>query len=179
MGLTIQCAQCHSHKYDPLTQTEYYQMFAFLNNCHEAQISVYTPEEQAQWDSTAKIIETIEDRLREANPDWRERMAEWEKSVRHNQPTWTVVRPPSRFVGRSEALRCWTTARSWPAGYAPTKFATEFTCEAKLPKITAVRLELMNDPNLPHGGPGRSIYGTCALTEFKVEAVSLEHPRRS
>ena len=32
LGLTIQCAQCHSHKYDPLTQEEYYRMFAFLNN---------------------------------------------------------------------------------------------------------------------------------------------------
>ena len=39
LGLTIQCAQCHTHKYDPLTHTEYYQMFAFLNNCHEAQIT--------------------------------------------------------------------------------------------------------------------------------------------
>ena len=35
--LTIQCAQCHNHKYDPLTQEEYYRMFAFLNNSHEAQ----------------------------------------------------------------------------------------------------------------------------------------------
>ena len=43
LGLTIQCAQCHTHKYDPLTHTEYYRMFAFLNNCHEAQITVYTP----------------------------------------------------------------------------------------------------------------------------------------
>ena len=32
LGLTIQCAQCHTHKYDPLTQEEYYRMFAFLNN---------------------------------------------------------------------------------------------------------------------------------------------------
>ena len=53
------------------------------------------------------------------------------------------------------------------AGYAPTMHTTEFTVEVKLPKITAVRLELLNDPNLPHGGPGRSIYGTCALTEFR------------
>ena len=36
LGLTIQCAQCHNHKYDPLTQEEYYRMFAFLNNDHEA-----------------------------------------------------------------------------------------------------------------------------------------------
>src|SRR5258708_11040206 len=43
VGLTIQCAQCHSHKYDPLTHDEYYQMFAFLNNAHEANIAAYTP----------------------------------------------------------------------------------------------------------------------------------------
>src|SRR5207247_8913982 len=46
LGLTIQCAQCHSHKFDPLTQEEYYRMFAFLNNDHEAQRIVYTPDEQ-------------------------------------------------------------------------------------------------------------------------------------
>src|SRR5262249_13940668 len=46
LGLTIQCAQCHSHKYDPLTQEEYYRMFAFLNNSHEANIAVYSPEDQ-------------------------------------------------------------------------------------------------------------------------------------
>ncbi len=43
LGLTIQCAQCHSHKYDPLTQDEYYGMFAFLNNADEANVAVYTP----------------------------------------------------------------------------------------------------------------------------------------
>ena len=37
LGLTIQCAQCHNHKFDPLTQEEYYRLFAFLNNDHEAQ----------------------------------------------------------------------------------------------------------------------------------------------
>ena len=50
---------------------------------------------------------------------------------------------------------------------------------SKLPKITAVRLELLNDPNLPHGGPGRSIYGTCALTEFQVDAAPLDNARGS
>src|SRR5205823_302774 len=42
--------------------------------------------------------------------------------------------------------------------------------------ITAFRLELLNDPNLPCNGPGRSFKGTCALTEFVVEVESAEGP---
>src|SRR5215813_8880875 len=45
LGLTIQCAQCHNHKFDPLTQEEYYRMFAFLNNSYESNIAAYTADE--------------------------------------------------------------------------------------------------------------------------------------
>ena len=50
LGMTIQCAQCHTHKFDPLTHHEYYGMFAFLNNSYEAQSWVYTPEQLKQID---------------------------------------------------------------------------------------------------------------------------------
>jgi hypothetical protein len=42
--------------------------------------------------------------------------------------------------------------------------------------ITAFRLELLTDPNLPRGGPGRSSRGLCALTEFEVEAAAAGAP---
>src|SRR5262249_53671502 len=45
--------------------------------------------------------------------------------------------------------------------------------------ITAFRLELLNDPNLPLQGPGRSIKGTCALTEFEVEAAAAATPDKA
>ena len=50
LGLTIGCAQCHSHKYDPLSQAEYYQFYAFFNNSGEKNIDIDgTAEEQARY----------------------------------------------------------------------------------------------------------------------------------
>ncbi|MEQ8790383.1 MAG: DUF1553 domain-containing protein [Pirellulaceae bacterium] len=47
MGLTVGCAQCHSHKYDPLTQREYYQLYAFFNNAEESNILLpLTPRQE-------------------------------------------------------------------------------------------------------------------------------------
>ena len=63
------------------------------------------------------------------------------------------------------------------AGYAPTKFGAVFQSQPlDLKGITAIRLELLNDPNLPCNGPGRSFMGTCALTEISVEAINAAKP---
>jgi hypothetical protein len=178
LGLTIQCGQCHSHKYDPLTQTEYYRMFAFINNCHEAQITVYTPQQRAEWRRTEAVIRQIEDRLRAANPDWLERMAGWEESVREEKhPDWTIVRAQHVDSGGQKYYML-DDGSILAAGYAPTTHTTEFVSELQPTKISAIRLELLNDPNLPHGGPGRSIYGTCALTDFRVEAARVDQPEQ-
>jgi hypothetical protein len=176
LGITIQCAQCHTHKYDPLTHTEYYRMFAFLNNCHEAQITVYTPQQEDDWRATERLIRKIEDRLREANPDWQERMAAWEQSVRQEKlPDWTILRAQTTDES-GQKYYMQDDGSILAAGYAPTNHTPEFVAEVKSPTISAFRLELLNDPNLPHRGPGRSIYGACALTEFQVEAVPLDRP---
>ncbi|MCC6491550.1 MAG: PSD1 domain-containing protein [Pirellulales bacterium] len=184
LGLTIQCAQCHSHKYDPIEHADYYRMFAFLNNCDEAQMSAYTLAEQAQWSATEKLIRQLEDELKSSHPDWPQRLAAWEQSEQpparsaskgdgRSDPVWTVVKPQLDSSGGQKHYLL-DDGSILAAGYAPTKHDTEFTVEVGGPAtVTAVRLELLNDPNLPHGGPGRSIYGTCALTEFQVTAAPL------
>src|SRR5262249_14669928 len=62
-------------------------------------------------------------------------------------------------------------------GYAPTKFTTHMRGTSDMKEIRAFRLELLNDPNLPCNGPGRSFMGTCALTEFTVEATDAKDPK--
>ena len=106
LGLTIQCAQCHNHKYDPLTQEEYYRLFAFLNNDYEANIAVYTPDEQRQRADIFRHIHEIESGLRHRHPDWPERMARWEEQ--RPQRSARVDRRPAGSRGsrsrRTEAL---------------------------------------------------------------------------
>ena len=179
LGLTIQCAQCHNHKYDPLTQEDYYRMFAFLNDAHEANLAVYTPDEQARRADLFREIGDIESELQSRTPDWAARMAAWEASVVGNQPTWTVIRPTAleestggqRYLPQEDgSFVC--------LGYAPTKHKVKLTARVDMPSIGAIRLELLNDPNLPLGGPGRSLWGTAALTRFSVESAPADAPEK-
>jgi hypothetical protein len=180
LGLTIQCAQCHNHKYDPLTQEEYYRLFAFLNNDYEANIAVYTPDEQRRRADLFRQIHEIEAGLQHRSPDWSERMTRWEEGIRGDQPTWTVVRPaPEDLIPGGQKHYLLADGSILAQGYAPTKDTTEIRVKTTVPNISAFRLELLNDPNLPLNGPGRSIYGTCALTEFEVTAAPLDAPSKA
>jgi hypothetical protein len=176
LGLTIQCAQCHTHKYDPLSQEEYYRMFAFLNSDHEARPVVYAPEQQTKVAGLRRQIAEIEDGLKHRARDWEKRMADWEESVRTNQPEWIVLGELHQEGDKSQRYIEQTDGSLLAAGYAPTKFTQWFRVTNDLSGVTAWRLELLTDPNLPYGGPGRAFNGTCALTEFIVEAYDAKNP---
>lgn len=176
LGLTIQCAQCHTHKFDPITQEEYYRMFAFLNNDHESSMVAYTPEEQRVKSDLIRQMRDIEEGIRHTHPDWPERMAAWEASVRDDQPDWKTVEV--RNAGdNGERYYYYEDGSVRAASYAPTKWTAPFRGTNDLESIGAFRLEQLTDPNLPCNGPGRSIKGMAALSEFNVEAVDVENPK--
>src|SRR5438552_12661234 len=177
LGVTIQCAQCHNHKFDPLKQDEYYGMFAFLNSSYEGSMAVYTPQEQMKRTQIFAKVREIEEGLQHRTPDWRERLARWEDQVSRGQPEWAVVRPAVEDISTGGQKYLPLKDGSFmAAGYAPTKHRVKMTVKTDVPNITAFRLELLNDPNLPLGGPGRSTKGTCALTEFEVESAPANAP---
>jgi len=177
LGVTIQCAQCHNHKFDPLKQEEYYRMFAFLNNSHEANVAVYTPQEEMKRARIFRSMREIEAGMEHRNPAWEQRIAAWEEKVKNDQPEWTVVRPEVDDISTGGQRYLPMKDGSLLAqGYAPTKHRVKLTVKTEIQNITAFRLELLNDANLPLGGPGRSVKGTGALTEFEVEAAPADAP---
>ena len=136
LGLTIQCAQCHNHKYDPLKQEEYYRLFAFLNNDHEASLVTYTPQQEMKVADITREMRDLEAGLRHTTPDWQERMNRWEDSVKDDQPEWIVVR--AVHVGdNGERYYDYDDGSIRASSYAPTKWTADFRGTNNLPLIGA------------------------------------------
>ncbi len=98
LGLTVGCAQCHSHKYDPITQREYYGLFAFFNTGQEVNLEAPLPGGQQAYERARAAHEAAHRRLVEAQEDddrnqRPSRQAEWERDPVTLVPTEEI--PPA------------------------------------------------------------------------------------
>ncbi len=169
LGLSTQCAQCHSHKFDPLTHDEYYGMFAYLNNSYEAQSWVYTPEQLQQVADTRSKIAAAEQRIRDTRSQWQTEMSEWEKQIALSQSQ--VIWEPLKMIelGSVSGLNHPTQERDQSIlmkGHSSGDVF--FISDARLQGATGLRFEALNHHDLPFNGPGRSGLGTWVLQELEV-----------
>src|SRR5207248_5990134 len=81
LGLTLQCAQCHNHKYDPFTQQEYYQFLALLNNADEPTYEIPVPDVTARRREIEAKVAKLESALESHFP------------AGEQQTEWVVLKP--------------------------------------------------------------------------------------
>lgn len=167
LGLSTQCAQCHSHKFDPLTQDEYYGMFAFLNTSYEPRSWVYTPEQEKQIADIRAKIRDAEQRLRTMHPQWEQELAAWEQALTQQQPTWEPL--TATLLETISGLNHPTQDPDHSILMLGHVSSDVFMISASvLEGATGLRIEALTHHDLPHLGPGRSHVGTWGMNELEA-----------
>ncbi len=173
MGLTIGCAQCHTHKYDPITHVDYYAMMALLNNADEPAIAVPDPEVAAKQATSEKQIAKAEAELiGKIDPA---KYDAWLAEQKAKAATWIALEPAT-LESNLPRLEHEGDGVVFASGDFTKRDV--FTLTYDLSKIdqpiTALRLEALPDERLPANGPGAAYYegrsGDFFLSEVKAVA---------
>ena len=165
LGISIQCGQCHTHKFDPLTQEEYYGLFAFLNDTHEGRSSVRTPEKLAKLADVKRRLAEADAAIKAARPTWETEMNAWAEGVARSLPDWTAL-DGIEFgsVGglnhptQEEDHLILTLGMHGPEIFVVT--------EPKMTGVTGLQVEALLHGDLFQNGPGR--HGPWALGEVEA-----------
>jgi hypothetical protein len=171
---TVQCARCHDHKFDPISQRDYYALQAVFagigrgNLRHDADPATHRRRTELL---ARRAAAANGDPAIAADADGRRTIAEWEQQQTAAN-AWQVLQPDV-FVSAAGATLTRQPDGSFLASgpHGPTDTYT-LTARAPLARLTAVRLEVLTDDSLPMHGPGRESNGNLHLSEFQLLAFA-------
>jgi len=159
LGTTMACAQCHTHKYDPITQKEYFGVFAFFNNTADGDlrdesplIEIFTDEQKRQRASLETEKRELDEQLRTPTPETAAGFVAWQERLTA-EPEWQSLMPVEFKASSGVNGTVLEDASVKISSEAATDvYHMQFDVQDRA--ITALRLEALADDSLPAGGPG-------------------------
>ncbi len=177
LGSTLNCAQCHTHKYDPFTLKEYYQFMAYFNNCEEPEIGIPSREQAARKEELKTEIDRLQTTLATPTPKLESEQASWEYKIANELPRWTPLDPAGFLSSGGATLTKLADKSLLAGGQNPGNDTYIIVANSSLPKITGIRLEVLPEESLPKKSSGRDGNGGFVLNRFEVVMSPLGQPK--
>ena len=184
MGLTFNCARCHDHKFDQLTQKDYFSFFAIFNQTPvdgrgrspQTPPILESPTERQKLDSSrwASEMASLTALMRKRAGEIASQQAAWEeqKLAEVEAGEWTTLKPHKAFADR-QLFTIQKNGALVAKGPTPDNDSYTVLVTNRTERITGLLLEALNHPSLSKGGLSRSEGGNFVLTEFEV---SIQRP---
>ena len=161
MGLTLNCCQCHTHKYDPILHTDYYSVMALLNNADEPTYHIPTPDIEKQRQDHAAKIAQLEAALPKKFPGgenaMQSRLAGWIEGESKRASNWQIIRPTAMNTTMPH-LEQQKDGFILGSGDISKSDVNDLSFKAPIKGVTAIKIEVASHPSLPNDGPGLTNY---------------------
>ena len=193
LGLTLTCARCHTHKYDPIKHSEYYGLYAFFNNLNESIMDGNKPnpdpfmklptvEQSKRQEELKKLMAGGQKKIDAPAPELDVAQAAWETKWHEKLSAgWTTLLPVSvvSTVSNGATFRVLEDATVLAEGNNPESDVHEIIVPVKQAgSIAALRLEALPHESLPKKGSSRAEDGVFRLSEFEAEIIAPTKPEK-
>jgi hypothetical protein len=190
LGLTINCAQCHDHRYDPITANDYYSLLAFFNNndepgvytqtqdamrSYEPFIDILTPAEQERVAAIEAEVTAMTAERAESTDEETTQLAAFANTTAAG---WTWSQPTLAVTSAAPDAAFESLPDGSVLARGPIPDSDDYVVAMRTDRtnLRAILLEVLQHESMPEGGPGRAGNGNMVLTGIDAEAVSVEDP---
>ncbi len=182
MGVTMACAQCHTHKFDPITQTEYFQVFDILNQTMDADkadespiLKWFTPQQRLERENTQKELSQVESALMAPDEALKPEQQSWAQEL-HAPIAWQSTKPESAKAKSKSPITIHDDGKVQVDAIADSD---TYTIELPIPDgmtidaLSGLQIRSIPDATLPNGGAAIGD-GNFVLTNLAATLTSID-----